>query len=167
MELQNKLILVIGLKRTGLSVTRFIAHQGGRVRIADRLPAEELRQELDSVADLPCDLRLGAHDPAAVLDDVDLLIPSPGVLRDAPLLREAQQRGCRSGVKLSWLFAFLRPLFAITGTNGKSTTTSLLGEMLQQWGKRVFVGGNLGTPLMNALTAPSYDVAVAEISSFN
>lgn len=167
MELQNKLILVIGLKRTGLSVARFVSHQGGRVRIADHLPAEALRQELDSLANLPCDLRLGTHEPAAVLDGVDLLIPSPGVPADAPLLRAAHQQGVPIWSEIELAFRFLAcPLFAITGTNGKSTTTSLLGAMVQQSGKRVFVGGNLGTPLLNALMAPSYDAAVAEISSF-
>src|SRR5262249_22563673 len=165
-DLRDKLILVIGLKRTGASVARFISSRGGRVRITDRLPANALQEELGGLAAIPCDLRLGTQESATVLDGVDLVTPSPGVPATAPLLREAQQRGVPVWSEIELAFRFLScPLLAITGTNGKSTTTSLLGEIVRQSGKRVFVGGNLGTPLIDALTTP-HEVAVAEISSF-
>ena len=93
-------------------------------------------------------------------------MPSPGVPADAPLLREAGTLGIPIWSEIELAFRFLScPLLAVTGTNGKSTTTSLLGEMVKGGGKQVFVGGNLGTPLIAAL-AGRYEVAVAEVSSF-
>lgn len=165
MELQGKTVLVIGLKRTGVSVARFVASRGGRVRVADRQRAEALTKELAALADIPLDLRLAQQDETVVAG-VDLVAPSPGVPADAPLLREAGKQGVPIWSEIELASRFLScPLLAVTGTNGKSTTTSLLGEMVRQSGKRVFVGGNLGTPLIDAL-ASEYDVAVAEISSF-
>lgn len=165
MELRGKTVLIIGFKRTGVSVARFIASQGGRVRVADAQGVEAFTKELESLAHIALDLRLGRHD-VAVIDGVDLVIPSPGVPADAPLLRAAGKQGIPIWSEIELASRFLTcPLLAVTGTNGKSTTTSLLGEMVKSSGKRVFVGGNLGTPLIEAL-AGRYDAAVAEISSF-
>lgn len=165
MELRGKTILVLGLKRTGVSVARFVASQGGMVRVADRQGAEAFAKELESLASVPLDLRLG-RDNAEVLAGVDLVVPSPGVPADASLLREAGKRGIPIWSEIELAFRFLScPLLAVTGTNGKSTTTTLLGEMVRRDGKQVFIGGNLGTPLIDAL-AGRYDAAVAEISSF-
>jgi UDP-N-acetylmuramoylalanine--D-glutamate ligase len=164
-ELRGKTVLIIGFKRTGVSVARFVASQGGRVRVADPQGAEAFTKELESLTHIALDLHLGRHD-AAVITGVDLVIPSPGVPADAPLLREAGKRGIPIWSEIELASRFLAcPLLAVTGTNGKSTTTSLLGEMLKCSGKQVFVGGNLGTPLIDAL-AGHYDAAVAEISSF-
>lgn len=165
MELRGKSVLIIGLKRTGVSVARFIASQGGCVRVVDRQDARTLAKELESLAALPIDSRLGWND-TDVTTGIDLVVPSPGVPVDAPLLREARNRGIPIWSEIELAFRFLScPLLAVTGTNGKSTTTSLLGEMVKFGGRKVFVGGNLGTPLIDAI-AGHYDVAVAEISSF-
>ncbi|MGE0679771.1 MAG: UDP-N-acetylmuramoyl-L-alanine--D-glutamate ligase [Candidatus Binatia bacterium] len=165
MELRGKTVLIIGFKRTGVSVARFVASQGGQVRVADPRGAEAFTKELESLAHISLDLRLGRHDVAAITG-VDLVIPSPGVPADAPLLREAGKHGIPIWSEIELASRFLAcPLLAVTGTNGKSTTTSLLGEMVTYSGKRVFVGGNLGTPLIDAL-ADHYDAVVAEISSF-
>ncbi len=166
MEFQDKTVLVIGCKRTGVSVACCVASRGGRVRLADRSGPDALEKELADLADVHCDFRLGTHDPADVLAGVDFVIPSPGVPADAPLLREAQQRRIPIWSEIELAYRLLAcPVLAVTGTNGKSTTTSLLGEMVRSSGKRVFVGGNLGTPLIDALTL-SPEVVVAEISSF-
>lgn len=165
MELRGKTVLVIGFKRTGVSVARFVASQGGQVRVTDPRGTEAFTQELESLAQLPLDLRFGQND-IAVLNGIDLVIPSPGVPAEAPLLREAGKHGIPIWSEIELASRFLTcPLLAVTGTNGKSTTTSLLGEMVTCSGKRTFVGGNLGTPLIEAL-AGHYDAVVAEISSF-
>src|SRR5262249_2140613 len=91
---------------------------------------------------------------------------SPGVPRTAPLLIAAVQQQIPVWSEIELAFRFLRcPVLAVTGTNGKSTTTMLLGELLRESGKRVFVGGNLGTPLLDAANG-EYEVAIAEVSSF-
>ena len=165
MELYGKTVLVIGLKRTGVSVARFVASQGGQVRVTDRQGRDALTPELASLAGIPLDLHLGTND-LDVLAGVDLVVPSPGVPANAPLLQAAARQGVPVWSEIELAFRFLPcPLLAVTGTNGKSTTTTLLGEVLRQSGRRVFVGGNLGTPLIEAVTG-NYEVAVAEVSSF-
>jgi UDP-N-acetylmuramoylalanine--D-glutamate ligase len=165
MDFHGKTVLVIGLKRTGVSVARFVARVGGQVRLVDRRGPEALAPEVASLADVSVDFRLGQEDPA-VLSDIDLVVPSPGVPRHAPLLTAAIQRGIPVWSEIELAYRVLScPVLAVTGTNGKSTTTALLGAILRQGGQRVFVGGNLGTPLINA-AAEEYDVAVAEVSSF-
>ncbi len=165
MDFHGKTVLIIGLKRTGVSVARFVARVGGQVRVVDRRGQDALAPEVASLADVAVDFRLGQEDPA-VLIDVDLVVPSPGVPRHAPLLTAAVQQGIPVWSEIELAYRVLRcPVLAITGTNGKSTTTALLGAILRQGGQRVFVGGNLGTPLIDAATE-DYDVAVAEVSSF-
>lgn len=167
MDLRGKTVLVVGLKRTGVSVARFVAGHGGQVRVADRQSAGALAAELASVADVSLDVRLGAEsEDEEMLVGVDLVVPSPGVPSTAPMLRAAGRRGIPIWSEIELAARFLRcPIIAVTGTNGKSTTTTLIGEILRQAGQRVFIGGNLGTPLIDAVGQP-YDVAVAEVSSF-
>jgi UDP-N-acetylmuramoylalanine--D-glutamate ligase len=164
-ELSGKKVLVIGLKRTGAAVVRFVTERGGRVRVTDRQTQAQLATDLASLVDIPCEMRLGTEEES-LLTDIDLVIPSPGVPQTAPLLRAAVQRGIPVWSEIELAFRFLScPIVAVTGTNGKSTTTSLLGEFFRENGTRAFVGGNLGTPLLEAV-AGNYDVAVAEVSSF-
>lgn len=165
MELCGKTVLVVGLKRTGVSVARFVANQGGRVRVNDVQGSPALLSELASLADVPLDLALETNNPE-VLSGVDLVVPSPGVPGNAPLLSAARGRGIPVWSEIELAARFIAcPIIAITGTNGKSTTTTLLGEILEQHNQRVFVGGNLGTPLLEA-AGVRYEVAVAEVSSF-
>ncbi|MGE0822491.1 MAG: UDP-N-acetylmuramoyl-L-alanine--D-glutamate ligase [Candidatus Binatia bacterium] len=165
MKLGGKTVLVIGLKRTGVSVARFIGQHGGRVRVSDRQSKAQLADELATLAELAPDIRLGDEDET-LLTGVDLVVPSPGVPYAAPLLRAAVRRGIPVWSEIELAFRFLRcPVLAVTGTNGKSTTTTLLGEFLHKKGERVFVGGNLGTPLLDAVNR-HYEVAVVEVSSF-
>ncbi len=165
MKLSGKTVLVIGLKRTGTAVVRCVAERGGQVRVTDRQTAAQLATDVASLADIPFDLRLGTEDES-LLDGIDLVVPSPGVPRTAPLLTAAGRRGIPIWSEIELAFRLLScPIVAVTGTNGKSTTTSLLGEFFRANGSRVFVGGNLGVPLLEAVGG-NYDVAVAEISSF-
>jgi len=92
MELHGKTVLVIGLKRTGVSVARFVASQGGQVRVTDRQGHDALTSELASLAGIPLDLHLGTND-LDVLAKVDLVVPSPGVPANAPLLQAATPGG--------------------------------------------------------------------------
>ena len=157
-------VLVIGLARTGVAVARFLAARGARVRAVDRRSASELG---DAVADLGpgVELALGADDPA-VLDGMALVVPSPGVPADGRLLATAVARGIPIVSEIELAARHLDvPLLAVTGTNGKSTTTTLLGAMLRAGGRRTFVGGNLGTPLVTAVGAGD-EAAVVEVSSF-
>ncbi len=165
MDVIGKNVLVIGLGRTGRSVARFLVSQGGHVCVSENRTGDALASALARLDGLPVEVR-PETDPELILRGIDLVIPSPGVPATAPLLTAAVSRKVPIWSEIELAFRFLScPILAVTGTNGKSTTTTLLGEMLRQSGRRVFIGGNLGTPLIEAAETP-YDVAVAEISSF-
>jgi len=155
--------LVLGFRRTGQAVARALARRGTTVRVADDQPAAALG--VDPAGWAGVELRLGEDGPA-LLDGIELVVPSPGVPRTAPVLAAAVARGIpvRSEIEVAfWLLDC--PVVAITGTNGKSTTTTLVGAALAGDGKHVFTGGNLGTPLITAVDARP-ELAVAEVSSF-
>jgi len=155
--------LVIGAGRSGRAAARLLAQHGARVRIVER--AADAPRDPDWPASI--ELSAGAE-PLAALDGVELVVPSPGVARDHPLLLAAVARNVPVWSEIELAARYLScPLLAITGTNGKSTTTTLLGAMLQAAGQRVFVGGNLGTPLADAALDPgAWEAAVVEVSSF-
>ena len=165
MELKGKKVMVVGLARTGCEAARFLARQGADVLISDVRPADQLKMEMISLAAVPVQYRLGGETPAW-LDGVKLVVPSPGVPMNNVLLQQAQRRGIEiiSEIELACRFISM-PLIAITGTNGKSTTTTLIGEILKASGMKTFVGGNLGAPLIGAATA-DWHWGVVEVSSF-
>ncbi|MBP1689543.1 MAG: murD [Deltaproteobacteria bacterium] len=157
-------VLVIGLARTGVAAVRFLAGTGARVRATDRHSAAELDAVVRELAPI-AELVLGADDPA-VLDGIALVVPSPGVPADGPVLAMAVARGIPIVSEIELAARHLDvPILAVTGTNGKSTTTTLLGAMVRAAGRRTFVGGNLGTPLVSAIGGDD-EVAVVEVSSF-
>lgn len=170
MELKGKKVVVIGLGRSGQASARLLTFLGAEVWVTDRRSSQELAQEIKTLKGQPIQFSLGGH-PASVFSEAILAVVSPGV-------SPASLIGCSAPVTGEVELAFRHltaPLVAITGTNGKSTTTALVGEMLKAWGKRVFVGGNLGTPLCEAaLSALSvtgggkdlFEWVVAEVSSF-
>ncbi|HUI26789.1 MAG TPA: UDP-N-acetylmuramoyl-L-alanine--D-glutamate ligase [Candidatus Kryptonia bacterium] len=164
MNLTDRSVLVVGAGRTGQSVARFLAGRGAVVRLTDRrtelLDRVEITGAMERVVDDGGD---------TLLRGIDLVVPSPGVPRTHAALQLASARGISVMSEIELAYRFLPcPLLAITGTNGKSTTTTLLGAMLAATGDRIFVGGNLGTPLIDAVQTdgPAYVAAVAEISSF-
>ncbi len=157
-------MLVIGARRTGVALVRFLTLHGALVRVSDQ-SASGFDAERKALAGFRVEWRLG-EEGEKLLEDVDLVIPSPGVPRTAAILRAAQRRAIPIFSEIEMAFRFLSaPAYAITGTNGKSTTTSLLGAMLRAAGRRPFVGGNLGTPLIDAVSQ-NVDCAVVEVSSF-
>ncbi len=165
MELKGKNIMVLGLARTGLAVARFVTRRGAAVVGVDARAAEEMAQARAALAPLPAVCHFGVEN-TAWLDGVDAVVPSPGVPRDNPLLVEAAQRGIEvlSEIELAARFASM-PLVAVTGTNGKTTTTSLLAAMLEAAGLRAFAGGNIGKPFIDHVDE-TWDWGVVEVSSF-
>jgi UDP-N-acetylmuramoylalanine--D-glutamate ligase len=165
MELKGKKVLVIGLARTGSECARFLSQHGASVVVSDLRPEEELKQAKEALVGLPISYRLGGEDKSW-LAAIDYVIPSPGVAVENLLLREAVALHIPvlSEIELASRF-FRAPLIAITGTNGKSTTTTLVGEMMKASGQRIFLGGNLGAPFIGAVSN-DWDWGVVEISSF-
>ncbi len=165
MELRDKRVMVLGLARTGIETVRFLVGRGAQVLASDCKNEKELETEMQALSQLPVRFLLGGE-TISWLDGVDLLVPSPGVPLENPLLHEATKRGIDVLSEIELAYRFLQvPLVAITGTNGKSTTTSLIGEILKARGLKVFVGGNIGAPLMG-FVAGDWDWGVVEVSSF-
>ena len=166
-DLRNKKVLVVGLAKTGLATAEFLVTKGARVTVTDQLPASELGPTADDAGELGCTLALGGH-PLEVFTQAELIIVSPGVPLDLPELAEARLRSIPVMGELELASRFLQlPVVAISGTNGKTTTTALAGDMLKHSGKRVFVGGNIGNPLITLLNEKEpFELAVVEVSSF-
>jgi len=167
MELNDKNVLVVGLARTGVAVVRFLAQRGALVTVTDMRDEEKLAESLSELADLEINLELGRHVAHSFLM-ADLIVVSPGVPMDIKPLQMArsQHRRVVSEVELaSWFID--APMVAITGTNGKTTTTTLTGEIFAACGFETFVGGNIGRPLIE-LASSGEKVArvVVELSSF-
>ena len=167
MERANKTRLVVGLARTGVAVARVLAAQGARVTVTDQREEEQLSESLEALADLDITFELGRHVPHSFLM-ADLIVVSPGVPMDIkPLaMARSQKRRVVSEVELaSWFID--APMIAITGTNGKTTTTTLTGEIFRGCGLETFVGGNIGCPLIElACSGAKAERVVVELSSF-
>ncbi|MDH3442745.1 MAG: UDP-N-acetylmuramoyl-L-alanine--D-glutamate ligase [Deltaproteobacteria bacterium] len=165
MELKGRRVLVIGLARTGVACARFLVDKEALVTMSDVRPESEMNEQIKSLAGLPIRYFLGTEERGC-LDNMDYIVPSPGVAAVNPLLCEAKARGIPVLGEIELAHRFFRaPLICCTGTNGKSTTTTLIGEMLKADGRRVFVGGNLGTPFIGGVDG-EWDWGVLEISSF-
>lgn len=157
--------LVLGLGMTGLSSARFLHRLGLEVVLADDRHAppmlDRVREELPGVS-VHC-----GELPAEVLDCCARVIASPGIAPDHPWVQAACERGL---LVIGDIELFARcaraPVAAVTGSNGKSTVTALLGEMARAAGRRVAVGGNIGVPALELLTIPEPDLYVLELSSF-
>ena len=160
----NKRILIIGLGATGLSCARFLTTQGAEIAITDSRPnppsLETLRSELPDVA-----VFVGGFDPEAFAR-ADCLVVSPGVSLREPLIIEARARGVAILGDIEIFAHFVKaPVIAITGSNGKSTVTTLVAEMARESGVKTGMGGNIGTPALDLL-ALEPDLYVLELSSF-
>ncbi|UCF94945.1 MAG: UDP-N-acetylmuramoyl-L-alanine--D-glutamate ligase [Desulfobacterales bacterium] len=166
-NLADKKILVVGLGRTGVATARFLKKRGAAVRVTDWAPEEQLRGPAQLMRGLGIPMELG-HQRDATFEEADLIVLSPGVSHVLAPLNRARARGVPVLGEVELASRFIRePIVAITGTNGKTTTTELLGRMLQRSGRQVFVGGNIGNPLIGYVDhGPAADIVVAEISSF-
>jgi UDP-N-acetylmuramoylalanine--D-glutamate ligase len=159
-------VLVVGLGSSGIAAARLAAADGSKVWATDLRPESELATEL---ADLGGDVRtfLGGH-PESCLEGVGLVIASPGVPADAPLLEEARRRGIaiNTEIEFAWFHQPQAELVAVTGSNGKSTVTELTARMLVAAGRSTVAGGNLGTPASQLVLDGGWESWVLEISSF-
>ncbi|MDP3110706.1 MAG: UDP-N-acetylmuramoyl-L-alanine--D-glutamate ligase [Thermodesulfovibrionales bacterium] len=182
MELRNKNILVFGLAESGVGASNLLASLGAKVTVTDRKPKEALMKYVERL--LPAvRLSLGGY-PDGILQGVDMIVLSPGVPPDIQPLKKAMEIGIRIIGELELAYQIISrqqsavsgqktKFLAITGTNGKSTTTTLLNEMLNKGGFRTILGGNIGNALteeLNKLKVKSekleVDYIVAEVSSF-
>lgn len=167
-DLKGKKATLIGLgTRTNVSLARFLVRRGAEVTISDRKPAEQLQQEIALLADLPVRLSLGGNRPEDTVT-ADVVFITPGAPRDIPAVAAAIERGVPVSSEIELLFELCpAPIVGITGSSGKSTTTTLVGEILKAAGRRVYVGGNLGTPLIERVEEMTADDwVVLELSSF-
>ena len=166
-DLEGKRVLVVGLARTGVAAALFCVGYGAKVTATDIKPEDELGEVAGKLGTAGVALALGPNAPVD-LNGIDLIVVSPGVAAKLPLLEKARSQGIPvwSEIELAW--RFLRgKLIAITGSNGKTTTTSLVAHILKTANIPTLVGGNIGTPLLVCVES-SLDstVTVAEISSF-
>lgn len=167
----GKHILIIGAARQGLALARYLAGKGARVVINDQRSAAKMTAAVDSLAGLPVEWVLGEH-PLALLDRAELVCPSGGVPLTLPIIQAAVQRGLPlSNDSQIFMEVAPCPVIAITGSAGKTTTTTLVGRMAaaqaEARGVRAWVGGNIGRPLIDyADEMQPGDIAVMEVSSF-
>ncbi len=164
MDYQQKKIVVIGAGLSGQALVRFFCKKGADVTLSDRRGETQLGR-LEGLDDCNVHYDLGGHD-IDLFKQADLIAVSPGVPLDIEPLAQAAAQGVPLLGEIEIAFRELdAPLIAVTGTNGKSTTTCLIGEILGGEQKNCFVGGNLGTPLISACDE-KYDYLVVELSSF-
>jgi UDP-N-acetylmuramoylalanine--D-glutamate ligase len=166
-ELRGKRVLVVGLARTGVAAALFCAARGAKVTATDKRTENEIGEAIAPLRTVGVHLELGGHRENTFLEQ-DLIIPSPGVPADVPLLQAARTKGVTiwSEVELADRFLHGR-LIGITGSNGKTTTTSLVEHILKTAGFSTILAGNIGTPLIARVEQTSDEtVAVVELSSF-
>ena len=175
-QLEGKRVAVVGLARSGVAAAHLLQAVGAVVTVADRKDRAELQGALKTIEESGIDVALGSGYETA-LTTAELVVISPGVPYRMEALERIRRRGVKVISELDLASRFMPvPILALTGTNGKSTTVTMIGKMLQASGKQVFVGGNLGTAFSEAALqslramkegrACPYDAAVVEVSSF-
>ena len=167
MELKNKRVLVVGLGRSGVSSAIFLQEHGAKVIVSDSKAEAQLQSEVPALLDRGISIETGRHGERTFRDQ-DLIVVSPGVPSDQPQLQHARTLGIPVIGEVELAFRFLKgKVLAITGSNGKTTTTTLVGEILARSGKKTLVGGNIGTPVISLAGQSTPDtMVVLEVSSF-
>src|ERR1700683_1262713 len=155
MELKDKRVLVVGLGKSGVASALFLKARGARVTVSDTKSGDELRNEIPALLDHGITVETGGHGERTFRGQ-DLIVVSPGVPVDAPLLAQARAVG-----EIELAAQFLPgPIVAITGSNGKTTTTTLTGEILAAGGLLTLVGGNIGTPAISLAGRATLDTVI-------
>jgi len=167
MDLRGKKVLVVGMARTGIAAAKFLKAKGSLVTTTEAKPEEEMKEAVQELKGMDLSTEWGGHQTETFLKQ-DLIVVSPGVDLSVDPVQKAIRHGVRVISEIELAYHFIRvPIVAITGTNGKTTTTLLIGEMLREDGKAVGVGGNVGEPLiLFADGGDRWEVLVVEISSF-
>ncbi|MGB9146690.1 MAG: UDP-N-acetylmuramoyl-L-alanine--D-glutamate ligase [Acidobacteriaceae bacterium] len=167
MEIKGKKILVVGLGKSGLAAALFLRRQGAQVTVSDVRSAEELAKEIPALIDEGIAVEAGGHG-LLTFRRQDLIVVSPGVPLDTPELALVMKFGLPIIGELELAAHYLRgKILAITGSNGKTTTTTLCGEVLAAGGLPVEVGGNIGVPVIALVEGSREDGwSVLEVSSF-
>ena len=167
MDLRGKKVLIIGAARSGVASARFLVGQGAVVAVTDQKPIEKWTPEALALKELGVGL-LPGEPPSWLLDQLDLVVVSPGVPATIIPIRYAERAGAEVIGEVELAYRYLKGrVVAITGSNGKTTTTSLIGELLRDAGLPVQVGGNIGKALISMIETSRDDGwTVAELSSF-
>ena len=167
MDLNNKRVLVVGLGKSGVASALFLKARGARVTVSDTKSGDELRNEIPVLLDHGITVETGGHGERTFRGQ-DLIVVSPGVPVDAPPLVQARTLGEPVIGEIELAAQFLPgQIVAITGSNGKTTTTTLTGEILNAAGLPTLVGGNIGTPAISLADRAKPDSAIVlEVSSF-
>jgi UDP-N-acetylmuramoylalanine--D-glutamate ligase len=166
-QLQNKRVLVVGLARTGVATSLFCARRGAMVTATDTRAESEIGEAVNSLRNAGVQLELGGHRENTFLQQ-ELIIPSPGVPADAPLLQAARAKAITIWSEIELAYRFRQgKLIGITGSNGKTTTTSLVEHILHTASFPTILAGNIGTPLIACVEQMTPGtVTVVELSSF-
>jgi len=167
LDVKGKEIVIVGMARSGMAAAEVLWKRGARITLSDSRPTAVLESEIRILNERNIRYEVGGHS-MELFDSADLIVVSPGVPLSLPVLRQAAQTGKTliGEIELAW--RYLRgKVIAITGTNGKTTTTTLIGEILRTGGLPVQVGGNIGTPLVSLVDSSAEDTwSVVELSSF-
>jgi UDP-N-acetylmuramoylalanine--D-glutamate ligase len=166
-DLRNKRVLVVGLARTGGATALFCAARGAAVTATDTRTEAEIGEAIQRLRAAGVTLELGGHQETVIVGQ-DLIIPSPGVPADAPLLKAARAKGITIWSEIELAYRLLKGrLIGITGSNGKTTTTSLIAHLLETANFPVILAGNIGAPMISCVdrATPQTNI-VAELSSF-
>src|SRR5580704_17190304 len=167
MELNNKRVLVVGLARTGVATALFCAARGAVVSATESRTEAEIGESVTKLRNAGVTLELGGHQEKTFLHQA-LIVPSPGVPADFPFLVAARANGVTIWSEIELAYRFLKGrLIGITGSNGKTTTASLVEHILKTAGIPTVLAGNIGTPLISCVGATKDDsCTVVELSSF-
>ena len=167
MELNGKRVLVVGLGKSGVASALFLKKRGAKVSVSDTKSGDELRNEIPVLLDHGITVETGGHGERTFRGQ-DLIVVSPGIPVDAAPLIQARSLGETVIGEIELAAQFLPgPIVGITGSNGKTTTTSLTGEIMTAAGFPTLIGGNIGTPAISlAERATPETVIVLEVSSF-
>ncbi len=167
MNFKGRRVLVVGLGLSGLAAARYLNGQGARVRATDNRPADKLGPQARELEQAGVELILGEH-PQDIFTQAELIVVSPGVPLSLPGLAAARKAGVEIVGEMGLAASLIDlDLVAVSGTNGKSTTTALIAHLLEASGKKVFLGGNIGRPLIEyPMSDRSAQVGVIEVSSY-
>ncbi len=168
MELKGKKVLLVGLAKTGISTIKCLAKYGADITVNDIKTEDQLEEIIAEIKDIDGIKYILGHHPENI-SDIDMVVVSPGVPLDLPFIKKVieENKELIGEVELAYQLAKKPYFVGITGTNGKTTTTSLTGEIFEKAGKETYIVGNIGNPVIDAVQAANEGASfVTELSSF-